>query len=47
MSINLDYAAKMMYCMEPLKKLAGKAIITSSTVTNGTWGLDVDCGIDL
>jgi ubiquinone/menaquinone biosynthesis C-methylase UbiE len=47
MSIKFDYAAKMMYCMEPLRKPIAQVIVSSLKLKQGTRGLDVGCGIGL
>lgn len=47
MSINLDPAAKMLSCMEPLRRPVVQAIISSLTLPEGSRGLDVGCGIGL
>jgi ubiquinone/menaquinone biosynthesis C-methylase UbiE len=47
MSINLDAAAKMLDCMEPLRRPMVQAIIAASVLPEGSRGLDVGCGIGL
>ncbi len=43
----LDPAAKMLYCMEPLRQPILLAILSSFPLPRDSWGLDVGCGIGL
>jgi SAM-dependent methyltransferase len=43
----LDPAAKMLYCMEPLRRPILQAILSSFHLPPGSRGLDVGCGIGL
>lgn len=47
MSIHLNPAAKMLYCMEPLRKPILHAIISSLALPEASRGLDLGCGIGL
>jgi ubiquinone/menaquinone biosynthesis C-methylase UbiE len=47
MATNLDAAANMLYCMEPLRRPVMQAIIASLQIPDGSRGLDVGCGIGL
>jgi ubiquinone/menaquinone biosynthesis C-methylase UbiE len=47
MSINLNSAAKLLYCMEPMRRPIVQAIISSLELPGDSRGLDVGCGIGL
>jgi SAM-dependent methyltransferase len=47
LSTSLDPAAKMLYCMEPLRRPILQAILSSFHLPPGSRGLDVGCGIGL
>jgi demethylmenaquinone methyltransferase/2-methoxy-6-polyprenyl-1,4-benzoquinol methylase len=47
LSINLDSDAKMLYYMEPLRRMLVQAIITALQLPRGSRGLDVGCGLGL
>jgi SAM-dependent methyltransferase len=46
-ALNLNPAAKMLDCMEPLRRPILQAILSSLQLPEGSWGLDVGCGIGL
>jgi len=46
-ALNLDSAAKMLYCMEPLRRPILQAILSSLQLPEGSRGLDAGCGIGL
>jgi ubiquinone/menaquinone biosynthesis C-methylase UbiE len=47
MSEHMDRTAKMLSCMESLRRPVVQAIISSSAIPEGSRGLDVGCGIGL
>ncbi|MBN1402534.1 MAG: class I SAM-dependent methyltransferase [Anaerolineae bacterium] len=44
---TLDSAARLLYCLEPLRRPILQAIIAACHLSRGSWGLDVGCGIGL